>query len=240
MREVSRSNEFWTGATADAARDNARGIAAAGDDAARHLVIASVAARDGADQIAAAQTSLLTRVAEARDGGFDVADDGAVSIRAGPPPLLVALSGGDAVRRARHAHDAGRQAELTRSTDALDRLAAADSRRSRRHRGGVRVVAGPAGRPDGSRRSVAGSGIRRGGGMAGDEPGPHRRADRRHDTCAASATDRGIPPAGRQHRRRALGYAGRRQPRQHRAGDRRRPRRSGKPAADRLLPHPAQ
>ena len=66
MREVSRSNEFWTGATADAARDNARSIAAAGDDAARHLVIASVAARDGADQIAAAQTSLLTRVAEAR------------------------------------------------------------------------------------------------------------------------------------------------------------------------------
>ena len=61
------------------------------------LVIASVAARDGADQIAAAQTSLLTRVAEARDGGFDVADDGAVSIRAGPPPLLVALSGGDPV-----------------------------------------------------------------------------------------------------------------------------------------------
>jgi len=29
MREVGRSNEFWTGATADAARDNARGIAAA-------------------------------------------------------------------------------------------------------------------------------------------------------------------------------------------------------------------
>ena len=126
MREVGRSNEFWTGATADAARDNARGIAAAGDDAARHLVIASVAARDGADQIAAAQTSLLTRVAEARRGGFDVADDGAVSIRAGPPPLLVALSGGDAVV----AHDmlTMRADNLTDQTkDALDRLAAADS-----------------------------------------------------------------------------------------------------------------
>ena len=126
MREVGRSNEFWTGATADAARDNARGIAAAGDNAARHLVIASVAARDGADQIAAAQTSLLTRVAEARRGGFDVADDGAVSIRAGPPPLLVALSGGDAVV----AHDmlTMRADNLTDQTkDALDRLAAADS-----------------------------------------------------------------------------------------------------------------
>ena len=57
MREIHRSNEFWTGATADAARDNARGIAAAGDDAARRLVLASVAARDGADQIAAARTT---------------------------------------------------------------------------------------------------------------------------------------------------------------------------------------
>ena len=46
MREIRRSHEFWTGAAADAARDNARGIAAAGDDAARHLVIASVAARE--------------------------------------------------------------------------------------------------------------------------------------------------------------------------------------------------
>ena len=126
MREVGRSNEFWTGATADAARDNARGIAAAGDDAARHLVIASVAARDGADQIAAAQTSLLTRVAEARRGGFDVADDGAVSIRAGPLPLLVALSGGDAVV----AHDmlTMRATELSKQiSDALDRLGAADA-----------------------------------------------------------------------------------------------------------------
>ena len=89
MREIRGSHEFWTGATADAARDNARGIAAAGDDAARRLVIASVAARDGADQIAAARALVLTRVAVASDGGFDVADDGTVSIRAGPPPLLV-------------------------------------------------------------------------------------------------------------------------------------------------------
>jgi len=61
MREIRRSHEFWTGAAADAARDNARGIAAAGDDAARHLVIASVAARNGADQITAAQSSVQTR-----------------------------------------------------------------------------------------------------------------------------------------------------------------------------------
>ena len=125
MREIRRSHEFWSGATADAARDNARGIAAAGDDAARRLVIASVAARDGADQIAAALASVKTWVSEARSGGFDVADDGTVAIRAGPPALLVALSGGDPVV----ARDMlkMRADELSgQITDALDRLGAAD------------------------------------------------------------------------------------------------------------------
>ena len=134
-----------------------------------------------------------------------------------------------------------RAGELSKQiTDALDRLGAADADAAARHRGGVRVVADPPSRRDGSGRRVAGSGVRRGGGMAGDEPGPNRRADRRHDARAAAATDRRIPAAGRQHRRRALGHAGRRQPRQHRPGDRRRFRRSGIRAADRLLPHPAR
>lgn len=100
MRDIRRSHEFWSGAAAHAARDNARGIAAAGDDAARRLVIASVAARDGADQIAAALAAVRMRVSEARSGGFDVADDGTVSIRAGPPALLVALSGAILASRA--------------------------------------------------------------------------------------------------------------------------------------------
>ena len=126
MREVHRSNEFWAGATADEARETAGSIATACDDVARCLVIASVAARDGADQIAAALTSVRTRLAEARDGGFDVSDDAMVSIRAGPPALLVALSGGDPVV-------AGdmltmRADELSkRIMDALDRLGAADA-----------------------------------------------------------------------------------------------------------------
>jgi Alpha/beta hydrolase len=126
VREIHRSNEFWTGATADAARDNARSISAVGDDAARCLVLASVAAHDGADQMASARATLLTRVTDARDDGFDVADDGTVSIRAGPPPLLVALSGGDPVV----AHDmmTMRAGELTdQIVDALDLLAAADA-----------------------------------------------------------------------------------------------------------------
>jgi hypothetical protein len=126
MREIDHSNDFWTGATADAARDNARGFAAAGDDAARRLVIASVAARDGANQIAAALASLQSGVAEAGADGFDVADDGTVSIRAGPPALLVALSGGDPAV----AHDmlTMRAEKLSQQIkDALDRLGAADA-----------------------------------------------------------------------------------------------------------------
>jgi hypothetical protein len=126
MREVHRSNEFWAGATADEARETAGSIATACDDVARCLVIASVAARDGADQIAAALTAVRTRLAEARDGGFDVTDDAMVSIRAGPPTLLVALSGGDPVI----ARDmlTMRADELSkRIMDALDRLGAADA-----------------------------------------------------------------------------------------------------------------
>jgi hypothetical protein len=126
MREIQRSNGFWTGTTADTARDDARSTEAAGDDAARRLVLASVAARDGADQMASARVTVLTRVTDARDAGFDVADDGTVSIRAGPPPLLVALSGGNpVVARDMLTRRAG---ELThRIVDALDLLAAADT-----------------------------------------------------------------------------------------------------------------
>jgi hypothetical protein len=125
-REVDRSHEFWAGAAADAARANARSTAAASDDAARHLVTAAVAAREGADQIAAAQSSVLEKVAEAFGSGFDVADDGTVSTRADPSPLLIALSGGDTAV----AHDmlTVRADELTHQiTAALDRLAAADA-----------------------------------------------------------------------------------------------------------------
>jgi Alpha/beta hydrolase len=126
LGEVHRSNDFWTGASADAARDNAGGIAGMGDDAARRLVLGSVAARDGADQITAARSSLQARVSVARDDGFDVADDGTVSIRAGPPPLIVALSGGDP--GVAHAMLAMRANRLTdQINEALDHLAAADA-----------------------------------------------------------------------------------------------------------------
>ena len=129
-------------------------IAAAGERAARALVTASVAARDGAEQITAARADVLARVAAARAEGFDVADDGSVSMRADPPPLLVALSGGDpGVARDMLTM---RAAELSpQIVDALDRLGRRRCRRRRRHRGGLRVIAGPACRRDGSGRRVA-------------------------------------------------------------------------------------
>jgi Alpha/beta hydrolase len=126
MADIRRSRDFWTGAAADTARNDAENITAAGDAVARSLVLASVAAHDGADQLTAAATEARTRIAEARADRFDVADDGTVSTRDGAPPLLVALAGGDAVV----ANDmlAMRAAELTRQvTGALDRLGVADA-----------------------------------------------------------------------------------------------------------------
>lgn len=130
MRDIDLSHEFWTGAAADAARRDAHSIAASTEDAARHLVTAAIAARDGADQLAAAQSLVLAKVAQARDSGFEIADDGTASVRAGPSPLLIALSGGNAAV----AHDmlAMRADELTKQiTAALDRLSAADADASR-------------------------------------------------------------------------------------------------------------
>ena len=83
-RDVNRSRDFWTGSAADTARESVRSIAADGDAVARSLVTAAVAARDGADEIAAAQADVLERVARARADGFVVGDDGSVSRRRSP------------------------------------------------------------------------------------------------------------------------------------------------------------
>ncbi|MFG1931932.1 alpha/beta hydrolase [Mycobacterium sp. NPDC048908] len=126
VTDIRGSYDVWTGAAAEASRDQASAIATAADAAARCLVLAAVAARDGADQIESAQTSVRSALADAHASGFDVADDGTVSIRAGPPPLLVALSGGARTV----AHDLltmRADALTTQITDALDRLGAADA-----------------------------------------------------------------------------------------------------------------
>jgi hypothetical protein len=121
---ASRTSPPWSGASGDAARRTARAIAAQGDAVARALVLAAVAARDGADQMAQAQADVSARVEAAHATGFVVGDDGSV-VPDGPSPLLIMLSGNDAGIAA--AMLGARSADLSRQiTDALDRLGAAD------------------------------------------------------------------------------------------------------------------
>lgn len=129
----------WSGAAGDEARQHAAAIAADGDAVARALVLAAVAARDGADQISAAWTEVMARVEAARDEGFLVRDDGSVVPDAAPPPLAVLLSGGDEAVAAEML--AARGADLTRQiTDALDALGAADDDAARDIRDGMNSV----------------------------------------------------------------------------------------------------
>lgn len=123
---VVSTDDFWMGSAADSAREHALALGPASDSLARAMVMAAVAAGDGAEQIGKAQANVVAVVADARTAGFTVGDDGSVSVSDPPPPLLVTLSGGDeAVARDMLAVQAD---ELTRRiVDALDRLGAADA-----------------------------------------------------------------------------------------------------------------
>ena len=123
---VTGSREFWWGAAAEAARAEALAVGHDSDALARAAVLAAVAARDGADQVALAQREVSELVTAARADGFGVADDGTVTAPADPSELLVALSGGD--KSVGRDLLALRAEELTRRlVAALDRLAAADA-----------------------------------------------------------------------------------------------------------------
>jgi hypothetical protein len=126
LRDVKSTHEFWTGSAAEAARAHALELGHASDALARAMVMAAVAARDGANQIASARTEVLDPVATARSEGFRVGDDGSATVGDDLSPLLVALSGGDDAA----ARDmlAVRAAELSRQiVEALDHLGAADA-----------------------------------------------------------------------------------------------------------------
>lgn len=94
VTESDRSSEYWAGAAAESAREQARHIEADMAAVASRLVAASVAARDGAGQIAVARDDALAAVLQAQRDGFVVADDGAVSVGRDPAALLVLLAGG--------------------------------------------------------------------------------------------------------------------------------------------------
>ncbi len=123
---VAGTRDFWTGSAADAAREGAVGVARNSGAVARAMVLASVAARDGADQISLARDEVLGLVATARGEGFAVGDDGSVAVSADAGALLVTLSGGDEVVAGGMLRV--RAEELTRQLSAaLDRLGAADA-----------------------------------------------------------------------------------------------------------------
>lgn len=124
--DVERSREWWHGAAAAAARADAPRAVSTITALARALVSAAVAARDGAEQLGLARSDVLAGVEEARIEGFAVADDAAVTVVAGPAPLMVLLAGGDDVVAETLLAARAREWER-RIGECLERLGAADA-----------------------------------------------------------------------------------------------------------------
>ncbi|TPG33489.1 alpha/beta hydrolase [Mycolicibacterium hodleri] len=119
------TGRVWTGVAAEAAQNDARTFTAEGDAVARTLVLAAVAARDGADQLAKRQAELAAHVEKARSEGFLIGDDGSAAPETLPSALLIMLSGNDAGVAAQML--AARGTELSRQiVRALDDVGAAD------------------------------------------------------------------------------------------------------------------
>lgn len=118
VRGIDGSRDFWTGSAADAARVHGETISSGGALATRCLIAAAVAARDGAEQMASAQSNLLDCVEAARAEGFTVADDGSATGGA-TSRLLVPLTGGNRALSC--------EVMTQRIVEALDRLGAADA-----------------------------------------------------------------------------------------------------------------
>lgn len=126
VQGVAATREVWTGSAAEVAREQALTIGRTSDALARAMVLAAVAARDAADQIAIARAAVLDLVSAAESEGFAVTDDGTVTVHDTPTSLLVALSGGDA-RVARDLLTMRAQELTLQVLAALDRLGAADA-----------------------------------------------------------------------------------------------------------------
>ncbi|EHB53471.1 protein of unknown function DUF1023 [Mycolicibacterium rhodesiae JS60] len=120
----------FSGAAAGAAR-HAIGPTAAGlRRMCQALILAAAEARDAADVIGRGRGRVLAVLADARDEGCSVADDGTVERPPAPSPLLVAASGGSG-STALAMLDV-RAAELTGALrDALSALGAADAEAAR-------------------------------------------------------------------------------------------------------------
>ncbi|MEZ0355634.1 alpha/beta hydrolase [Mycobacterium sp. SA01] len=124
--QVAGSAGVFTGSAAGAAREAIGPTTAGLRGVCRALILAAAQARDAAEVITRCRDRVLEVVADARDGGHEVRDDGMVAPPTAPSQLLVACSGGsDGV--ARTMLDV-RAAELTRVLQgALSALGAADA-----------------------------------------------------------------------------------------------------------------
>lgn len=119
------THDFWAGDAAEAARERAARMGADAARLARALVAAAVAARDGADVIAAARDDVLGTVAAVQSRGFAVTDDGTVTPPAQPPLPVLATAGGN-MQIAQEVLRSGAE-EFTREiVEKLDTLGAAD------------------------------------------------------------------------------------------------------------------
>ncbi|AQA04962.1 alpha/beta hydrolase [Mycobacterium sp. MS1601] len=127
LDEVARTavgtGEFWVGTAAQEARAKAEEITAPARRAARALIAAAAAARDGAQLIGQARAEVVRVADGAAADGYLVGDDGTVTAPGAAPELLVLLGGetGSKVMITRRA------TELTALlVDALVRLGAVD------------------------------------------------------------------------------------------------------------------
>lgn len=129
-RTALDTTEFWSGSAAEEARARVEELTAPGRRAARALIAAAAAARDGARQIGQARRDALHIADSAAAEGYGVAEDGVVTAPAAAPELLRLLCGGAETVAAEMM--ATRATELTRElVTALHRLGAADRETAR-------------------------------------------------------------------------------------------------------------
>jgi hypothetical protein len=84
-RTLAELGNAWEGSSADAATKSARKLANRQAKLHDALIRTQTALRDGGSQLAATRQMILDTVAQLKQQGWDVADDGTVSVRPGGP-----------------------------------------------------------------------------------------------------------------------------------------------------------
>jgi hypothetical protein len=138
VQGVQASEDFWLGDSADAARTRTYDAVGDADQLARALVAASVAARVGADRIAAAKHDVVSLVQAMRELNFGVADDGTVT-----PPELPPSPFMSNIALAPHLTRKAAERTTEEIRQKLDALGAADADAARQIEAAFRDVVSP-------------------------------------------------------------------------------------------------